>query len=137
MNYPVRFRKDDNGTYLVECPDFAEVVTYGVTKADAMVNAVAAIEEAILARIADREDIPLPSKGRNQVALPTRVVLKLALYQEMRRKKMSKAALARKLNLHRPQVDRLLDIRHHSNLDTIDAALQAVGKRAVVEVAKA
>jgi len=135
--YPVRLKKDDNDTYLVTCPDFPEVVTFGATKSDAMTNVIGAIEEAISARVADREDIPAPSTGRNCVAMPTRVALKLAIYFEMRRKKVSKAALARKLKLHRPQVDRLLDIRHHSNLDTIDAALHAIGKRAVVDVAEA
>ena len=134
LSYSVRLKKDDNDSYLVTCRDFPEIVTFGETRSDAMANAAGAIEEAIAARLADREDIPTPSKGRNRVPLSTRVALKLALHFEMRRQGTSKAALARKLKLHRPQVDRLLDIRHHSNLDSIDAALLALGKRAAVEI---
>ena len=134
LSYAISLARDDNDTYMAECPDFPEVVTFGETRSAALANAASAIEEAIAARLADHEDIPVPSKGRNRVSLPTRVALKLALHFEMRRQDASKAALARKLKLHRPQVDRLLDIRHHSNLDSIDAALLALGKRAAVEV---
>ena len=137
LSYPVRLVEDDNDTYLATCPDFPEVTTFGRSKDEAIANAADAIQEAIAARQSDREEIPAPSKGRQRVRLPTRVALKLALYLEMREKGISKAALARRLGVHRPQIDRLLDIRHHSNLDTIDAALNAIGSRAVVEVTEA
>ena len=42
---------------------------------------------------------------------------------------MGKAELARRLGWHLPQVDRVLDIKHHSRLDQMDAALGAIGRR--------
>lgn len=137
LSYPVRLVEDDNDTYLATCPDFPEISTFGASKAEALANVVDAIQEAIAARQSEGKDIPGPSKGRQRVQLPTRVALKLALYLEMRDKGIAKAALARRLGVHRPQIDRLLDIRHHSNLDTIDAALNAIGSRAIVEVTQA
>ncbi len=52
----------------------------------------------------------------------------------MRSARVGKAALARKLNCHLPQIDRLLDLTHNSRLDQLEAALLALGKRLVVEL---
>ena len=40
-----------------------------------------------------------------------------------------KAELARRVGWHLPQVDRVLDVNHHSRLDQMDAALGAIGLR--------
>ena len=47
-------------------------------------------------------------------------------HQPMQVKRISKAELARRLAWHGPQVDRLLDIRHASRLEHIDAAMAAM-----------
>jgi antitoxin HicB len=52
----------------------------------------------------------------------------------MRESGIKKADLARKLNVHMPQIDRLLDLNHASRLDQIEAALRALGKELVIEV---
>jgi antitoxin HicB len=62
------------------------------------------------------------------------VEMKLSIYHEMLRRRMSKAELARRLNCHMPQVDRLLDLGHMSRLDQIEAAFRVLGKRLVVHV---
>jgi antitoxin HicB len=148
LDYPVLLTPDDNGTLLVTCPDLPEVTTFGNDRADALRHAHDAIEEAIAARIAARVDIPLPSAPRRRrkrkgapgvarVALPTQTVLKAMLHRAMRARNLRKADLERRLGLHGPQVDRLLNPRHASRLDQIEAALAAVGKRLVVDVEEA
>lgn len=127
LSYPVRLSDDDNGTLLVTAPDFPELATFGDGRDDAIRHAADALEEAIAARIHAREDVPEPSRGRLRVAVPTQTALKLTLYQAMRRKHVRKAELARRLDWHPPQVDRLLDLRHASRLDQIDAAAAALG----------
>lgn len=52
--YAIEFEQDDNGTYLVTCPDFPEVTTFGEDMDDVFCRAMDAIEEAVAARIADR-----------------------------------------------------------------------------------
>jgi antitoxin HicB len=52
----------------------------------------------------------------------------------MREAGLRKADLARRLGWHVPQVDRLLDLRHASRIDQIEAALAALGKRLVIAV---
>jgi antitoxin HicB len=133
--YPISLRRDSNGSWLATAPDFPEVTTFGASLAQAQDNARDAIEEAIAARMADREDVPLPSKpGRYRTAIPTQTVLKVQLYRAMRGQNISKTALARRLHLHRPQIDRLLNVRHTTNLDTIDQAFAAIGYRVDVTV---
>jgi antitoxin HicB len=124
--YTLKLTKDDNRTYLVTAPDFPEVTTFGKTVDDARSHGRDAIEEAIGARMAERTPIPAPSTGRYQVALPTQAVAKILLYRAMQSKSMSKNELARRLHWHRPQVDRLLNLRHGTRLDAIEQAFGAL-----------
>ena len=55
----------------------------------------------------------------------------------MREQGIGKAESARRLGWHMPQVDRVLDVEHHSRLDQMDAALGAIGKRLKVTAAAA
>jgi antitoxin HicB len=69
------------------------------------------------------------SQGKTRVSLPTLTAVKVILYQGMRDQDVGKAELARRLGWHLPQVDRVLDVNHHSRLDQMDAALGAIGLR--------
>ncbi len=125
--YPIVLTPDDNDTVMATSPDFPEVTTFGEDNDDALLHAIDALEEAIAARIAHREDLPHPSKGKHIVALPSQTAVKVLLYRSMRERDMTKAKLARALNWHAPQVDRLFDVRHASRLDQLDSAFNALG----------
>ncbi len=127
LDYPVELTPDDNGTLLVTAPDFPELTTFGEGRKDALACAEDALEEAIAARIAHRDDVPRPSRGRVTVTLGSLTAVKVLLYRGMREQGVGKAELARRLNWHLPQVDRALDIGHKSRLDQLDAALLAIG----------
>ena len=71
----------------------------------------------------------MPSSGEVCVPLPTLTAVKVLPYQGMRDQNVGKAALARRLGWHLPQVDRVLNVNHHSRLDQMDAALGAIGLR--------
>ena len=133
MAYPIKLTKDTNGTVMATSPDFSELTTWGEDRDDALLHALDALEEAIAARIAAREPVPDPSKGRNRVVLPTQTAVKVLLYKTMRARRVTKAELARRLTWHAPQVDRLLDIRHASRLEHIDAAMAALKSRLHVD----
>ncbi len=137
MNFRITLTKDDNGTIMVTFPDFPEAATYGNDENEARLRAADALETAIEARIADREDIPTPTrakKGESTIGLSTLMALKVELYREMRAQKVTKAKLARLLRWHAPQVDRLLNVRHHSRLDQMEAAFAALRKRISVKI---
>src|ERR1035437_8712290 len=119
--YALKVEKDDNGTYLVTSPDFPEVTTFGDDKAEALLNGTNAIEEALAARIADRQDIPVPNqhKAKTTVSLPHQTFLKVVLWHMMKNAHVKKAELARRLGVRAPQVDRLVNIKHPSKPEQI------------------
>ena len=130
MWYPVELKRDTNGTTLVSFPDFPEAHTFGEDRQDALLRAIDALETAIQGRMSDREPIPEASRGyKYGVQLPSQAVIKILLYTRMLDKGVSKAKLARNLHCHRPQIDRLLDLKHPSRPDRIDAAMQELGAR--------
>ena len=137
MDYPIRLAQDDNGTFLATSVDFPELSTFGDDRDDALRHAVDALEEAIAARIARREDIPQASKGRNRVYLPTQTEIKVLLYIAMREQGVRKSELAKRLRWHTPQVDRLLNLRHASRMDQIQSAFNALGARLSIAVERA
>ncbi len=124
--------ENDEGTILVTSPDFPELKTFGEDRDEALVRAVDALEEAVAARIHDRRDIPMPTPSEVRVSVPTLTAIKVILYQGMRDQNIGKAELARRLGWHLPQVDRVLNVNHHSRLDQMESALAAIGLRLAV-----
>ncbi|HMN71198.1 MAG TPA: type II toxin-antitoxin system HicB family antitoxin [Rhodoblastus sp.] len=128
MRYAVNLQKDDD-TILVTVPDLPEAITFGEDREDALARAVDAIETAIIGCISDREDIPLPeAHAKDYVTLPALSALKIELYRAMRAEGLGKAALAKRLGVALPQIDRLLDLRHASRLDALERAFAALGR---------
>src|SRR5712691_1938922 len=97
--YRIALEPDDNGTFLVTCPDLPEVTTWGENESDAMQRATDAIEEALAARIAHYGEIPEPSpRDPGLIAsLPALTVAKVALYRAARASNITKAELGRRL----------------------------------------
>lgn len=126
--YPVTLTQDDNDTILVTFPDFPEATTFGEDKEEALVRAVDALETTIDAYIKDKRDIPAPSAVHGpSVSLPSLADTKVQIYAAMRAQRVGKAELAKRLNVFLPQVDRLLDVRHGSKIDQLEAAAKALG----------
>jgi antitoxin HicB len=138
LSYPVKLELDTNQTYLVTFPDIPEAVAVGDDEDEALLNALDALESAIEIYFDEKREVPLPSKpkkGQPAVTLPALVVSKVLLANEMIRQGIRKSELARRLDVHMPQVDRLLDPRHSSKLDAIEAAFSKLGKRLEISVA--
>lgn len=139
FSYPVDLVDDTNGTVLVTFPDVPEANTFGDGRNEALLRAVEALETALEFYTDDGKDLPRPSpaRGRPVVTPEAMTCAKLALYQSMLDKKIRKSDLARKLNWHMPQIDRVLDLHHASKLNQVETALRAVGKRIKLEVCEA
>ncbi len=133
LRYPVVLTPDDDGTLLVICPDLPEVTSFGADEADALVHGADAVATALKGRITARQPVPAPGAPTGHaVALSALTALKLELYRAMQDSGIRKADLVRRLQVHPPQVDRLLDLDHESRLDQIEAALAACGREIVV-----
>ena len=140
IRYPIKLTKDSDGSLLVTAPDLPEVTSYGSNEADALIHAADAIATALQGRIGDRKDIPTPSpakRGQRLVTLSALVTAKLALYRAMMETGTRKADLARRLNVHPPQIDRLLDLDHDSRLDQIENAARVLGRELHIELVTA
>jgi antitoxin HicB len=136
LRYPVKLTPED-GKVLVSFPDFPDVHTFGDDEPEALRRAVDALETMLMAMIEDKEAIPEPKAIRRRdrfVTLPVLTEAKIDLYREMRSSRIGKAELARRLNCHLPQIDRLLDLGHASRLDQLEQAFAALGKRLTVSI---
>lgn len=136
LHYPVVLSQQ-GGKTLVSFPDFPDVHTYGGDEQEAVARAVDALETYLMGMIEDRQAIPTPRAPRRKersIMLPALTEAKLALYRQMRAARVGKAELARRMNCHLPQIDRLLDLSHASRLDQLEQAFLAVGKRLTISL---
>jgi antitoxin HicB len=91
-----------------------------------------------MAAMAAREDIAEPkARGQTYVELSALASAKVEPYRAMRAEGVGKAALAKRLGVALPQIDRLIDLKHHSRLDALERAFAALGRamRIVVKAA--
>ena len=138
LTYSMTLRPDTNGTYLVEFPDIPEAATVAKNEAEALASGLDALEAAIEIYFDEKRAIPAPSRvkrGQLSITLPALVTAKVLLANEMVSQGVRKAELARRLDVHMPQVDRLIDPRHSSKLEAIEAALSKLGKKLDIRVA--
>jgi antitoxin HicB len=137
MQYPLSLDPDQNGTIIAQAVDVPGALTVGRDEPGAIVQAVDALITVFAHFMAEGAPIPRPSRpkrGQPCAVLPPQVVAKLAIYQAMREAGLAQAALAERLGCDPRQVRRLLDLDHRSRLDQLEAALQALGKRLVLDV---
>jgi antitoxin HicB len=137
MRYPVKVTWQSVGNYAVRFPDIPEAVTLGDTKDEALRHAADALESALDFYFEDGRPVPLPSapkRGYSVVELPPTVTAKVLLHNEMIAQKIRPAELARRLNIPRQNVSRLLNRNPGTSIDGLAGALAALGKRLDVTI---
>lgn len=128
VRYPVVLEPDDNGTVMVTFPDFPEAQTFGDDEADALSRASDALATIVDGYIRARRPLPVATRASGLSAeLSPLMSTKVELYNAMQTLGVTKSALGRRLNWHAPQVDRLLDLMHSSQVNQLDAAAKALG----------
>lgn len=70
--------------------------------------------------------------GQPLVRLPALSAAKVALWNAMQAEGVTKAEMARRLGVNRPQVDRLVDLLHSSKIEQVEHALAILGQRLAV-----
>jgi antitoxin HicB len=134
--YPASFLPETSGKgFHVRFPDLPEALTGGADVDDTMVQAADCLAEALAGRIARGDGIPAPSKpkrGQYPVSVPLYLAPKLALYLAMREGGIRNTELAKRLGVSETVVRRMLDPKHNTKPERMQAALAALGKRIVV-----
>jgi antitoxin HicB len=75
--------------------------------------------------------------GEELVPLSALGTAKIAFYNATREQGVGRAELACRLRWHFPQIARVLDLRHASRMEQVEAALAALGLRLIIDVARA
>ena len=71
--YPARLAREPDGRYTVTFPDLPDAITQGEDRDDAIAMAADCLAETVGARMAERADIPAPSRlKRGQVLVAVR-----------------------------------------------------------------
>jgi antitoxin HicB len=131
MRYPALLTEDDNGAIVIEFPDVPEAIATGADREEALFRGVEVLTLALAEYVARRRPIPVPSPVQpEQVSVMLRplVAAKLALAAAMVSQGVTQVELARRLAIDGRQVRRLLDLRHGSRIEHLEAALAVFGK---------
>lgn len=137
LQYPIKLTPDTNGSFLVTFNDIPEANSVGDDENEALLNAQDALVSALEICFDERRPVPLPTQPKPLqacVMLPALESSKVLIWNEMLSQNIRKAELARRLNVHMPQIDRLFDIRHSSKLEFVERAAAALGKKLVVSL---
>lgn len=129
FRYPARLIPERTG-FAVKFRDIPEALTCGSTREEAIDMARDALATAMDFYFEDKRVVPLPSvprRGDVLIDLPASVAAKVLLLNAMLAKKVTAAELARRLHTRRQEINRVIDLRHTTKIDTIEAALAALG----------
>ncbi len=138
LSYPVRIKKDTNGSLLLTFPDIPEAATSAHNEAKALGLALEALESALEFYFEDGRAVPMPGapkRGQQTVTLPASMSAKVLLLNEMIAQKVRPADLARLLHTTPQMVNRLTNLRHATKIDGLVEAFQVLGKRLELRVA--
>lgn len=136
LKYPARVGRDGNG-YMVSFRDIPEALTSGATREEAVEMAHDALATAMEFYLEDRRPVPMPSeprKGEVLIDLPASMSAKMLLLNAMIESGVSPAKLARRLGTSPQVVNRIVNFRHSTKIDTIAEAIEATGKRLEMRV---
>ena len=134
--YPASLiRERKGGGFYVRFKDLPEALTSGDDLEDSLAQASDCLAEALAGRIRRGDAIPAPSRvkrGQYRIGVPLYLAPKLALYLGMRENGLRNTELAGRLGVSETVVRRMLDPRHNTKPEKMQAALSALGKRIVV-----
>lgn len=127
FDYPLTVHTDDNPGVALTCDAIPEFNAAGDTLAEAMVEAVDAMETALSIYVDQRRAIPEAPEakpGQVPLRLPSVTQAKILLWNEVCSRGMRKADLCRLIGIKQAQGDRLVDFLHASKIDQVEDALR-------------
>jgi antitoxin HicB len=132
LNYPITLTADTNGTLLVGFPDLPFANAVGQDREDALSNAGDALATAVDMLMDEGSPIPMPSpreSAEQAVCLNALATAKILLWNEMLAKQVSETELAARLSREPADIERLFDLGSPADIELIEQAASALGKR--------
>ena len=137
MKFPALFSPAPEGGYTVTFRDVPEAITEGDTLDEAEAMALDALVTAMDFYFDGGRPVPTPSKakaGERIVALPASVAAKVHLLNARLASGMKSADIARAMGNKPQELARVFDLKHATKIDTIAAALRALGRHLTLQV---
>lgn len=134
--YHAQLDPDPDGGFIVVFPAVPECITAGTTRSEGLANAREALGMALLGYILDGKPLPdnRPSGDLFPIAPLASDAAKLAVIQAFQEAGISKSELARRLGVAENEARRILDPKHATRIERLDAALSALGKQLSVGI---
>ncbi len=136
MQYPATLLCEDDGC-TVTFPDIPEAITSGSNRDEALRHAADALESALDFYFDGNRYIPPPSalkRGQHLVEVEPSLAAKALLHNELITQHVRPSELARRMKLNRQDVNRLLNPRHATKINTVAAAFHALGRSLEVNI---
>ena len=140
LAYPINLKHRTGGLFTVMFPDFPEAAASAPSEARAIRLARASLVKMLSAYWKERRIVPMPSapkRGQHVVTLPTSMVVKVLLRNELTKRKIRSSAFARLLGRTAQYVDRLTDLRYVSKIDSFADAFLVLDKKLQLQIIKA
>ncbi|GFO62305.1 type II toxin-antitoxin system HicB family antitoxin [Geomonas paludis] len=131
LSYAARIKKEADG-YLVTFEDFDNVMTYGLTIEEALVNAEEALNGCLESDFERNFKIPQPSRvsGKNVYQIPVAPHVAVAIMLRTLRADRSQLEIARQLNIAYQVYQRLENPRKaNPTIKTLEKIAKVFGRR--------
>lgn len=127
--YPASATEIEPGEFEIRFRDLPEILTFGASLGEALLNASDALDVAIEHYLNLERDVPAPSehaRGEHLVLVPINAAVRLALFEAMEAQNLTKAGLAGAMGKDEKVARRILSGKGAS-LDQAILALRSIG----------
>ena len=137
FRYPAFVTSNGEGGSSIAFRDIPEAISEAWPDEDILEVATDALITAIDFYIEDQRKLPEPSEqkdGEIMVELPISIACKVTLLNCMVENNIRPVDLAKKMGTTPQTVNRILNLRHNTKIDTLGNAFKALGKELVLRV---
>jgi antitoxin HicB len=136
--YPCDFTPDaeEGDGFVVTFPDIPPAITGAKTFKESIILAEDALVVALSIYVDRQKELPVPSplaEGQELIGVQPLIAAQLDLYTAMREQNITKADLAKRLDISEAAAGKLLILDYHTPISQVIKALEAVGRKLVVE----
>ncbi|WP_286035741.1 type II toxin-antitoxin system HicB family antitoxin [Succinatimonas hippei] len=139
FKYPALFESNGNNGFIVSFRDVKEALTEGSSLKDAKEKAIDALITSIEFYMDANKPFPLPSEPKNNevlICLPISIVTKILLLNAMAEKHIRAIDLAKKMGIRPQEVNRILNLKHNTKIDTIERAFNSLNLNLTISISK-
>ena len=132
----IKGNEDDGDGFVVTFPDVEGAITGGFTFKESVILAEDCLVVSLASYMDCQEQLPTPSpwaKGQELISVQPLIAAQLDLYTAMSEQNISRADLGKRLGLGEEAVSKLLTLDYKTSIGEVAKALEALGRKLVVE----